>query len=455
MSLEADFRRNCEQHGWNRPQAHVLLAVSAGVDSMVMLALFLRLPVDQRPRITVLHVNHQLREQSRTEEAFLKAWCAQRQVPVVTATWPLNQHPQNGVEAAARTFRYQFFAKQLAAQHADWVATAHQADEQVETILFKLIRGGQLDQLTGMAPSRPFHDGQLIRPLLPFRKQTLRTYAQQHRITWYEDATNHELVASRNRLRLQILPALRRENPQIDQHLLAYAEQLDTVLRVTDQTVTDRLAQVVRQSQPLVVDTARFLEQSVDLQRLLLTRLIKTAAPALTTEQAVLRSCQQLLANSQRPTGRVDLGAGWQLVKTYDTFTCQQFKNFRQNSEEVFSFMVVLNQWRTLGNGWQFGCFEPDATETLPTSEVVALTADQFPLRVRSWQPTDRLRLATGHHQTVRRALINAKVPREARSAVPVLVTAKGEVLAALGVKWSVLPPRAHTKNYHIKLQHE
>lgn len=455
VSLETDFQQNCQQQGWADPRQRGLIAVSTGVDSMVLLNLFTRLPAAQRPQLTVVYVDHQLREQSVEETAFLKRWCADRQLPLVTATWPVAQHPVHGIEDAARQFRYRFFAEQLEAQQADWIATAHQADEQAETILFKLLRGGQLDQLTGMAASRPFHRGRLIRPLLPFTKQQLRAYAREQRIPWYEDATNQELTASRNRIRLQLLPELRRENPQVDRHLVAYADQLRTVLRVTEQVVTTQLARVIRQQQPLVVDSQRFLDQSADLQDLLLARLTKTAAPELTTESAVLRACRRLLVNVQRPTGWVDLGHGWRFVKNYDTFTYQQFKNSRQNSEEVFNFMVVLNQWRTLGNGWQLGCFTTDATTQLPANEVVALTDDQFPLRVRSWRATDRLRLASGHHQTVRRALINAKIPRKLRAKVPVLVTATGEVVAALGVKWSVLPTRSHTKNYHIKLQHE
>lgn len=455
MSLERDFQRNCERHGWNDPQQHGLIAVSTGVDSMVLLTLFARLPIAQRPRLTVVHVNHQLREQSQTEAAFLKRWCAQHQIPLVMAVWPRNQQPEHGVEEAARHFRYTFFAKQLSAQRADWIATAHQSDEQAETILFKLIRGGQLDQLTGMAVTRDFHGGQLIRPLLPFTKQQLRTYAKQQQIPWFEDATNRELTASRNRLRWQILPALRRENPQVDRHLLDYAAQLQTLLKVADQSVTASLETIVRQWQPLTVDTQGFLAETADLQHLLLRRLIKIIDPALATGNAVLQECLQLLSNDQHPTGTVDLGDGWTFYKAYETFTFKQLKNLRQNSEEVFSFMVVLNQWRTLGNGWQLGCFTTDASDDLSANEVVALSDGQFPLRVRSWQATDRLRLANGHHQTVRRALINAKVPRDQRVAVPVLVTAQDEVIAALGVKWSVLPLRARTSYYHIKLQHE
>lgn len=455
MSLETDFQRNCQLHGWNDPRQHGLIAVSTGVDSMVLLALFAQLPVDQRPQLTVVHVNHQLREQSRVEAAFLKDWCNRLQIPLVATIWLRDQQPTHGIEDAARQFRYQFFAEQLVAQDADWIATAHQADEQAETILFKLLRGGQLDQLTGMAASRSFHTGRLIRPLLPFTKAVLRTYAKQRQIPWYEDSTNHELTASRNRIRLQLLPAMREENPQVERHLREYASQLQAVLQVADQAVTDSLSQIVQHRDPLVVETQAFLKQPAARRQLILTRLIKQCEPTLRTETRVLQACERLLANAQHPTGTVDLGAGWSLAKKYGTFTFKQFENFRQKSEEVFSFMVVLNQWRTLGNGWRLGCFTTDDRDHSPQNEVVALTADQFPLRVRSWQAADRLRLGDGHHQTVRRALINAKVPREERTSVPVLVTVQDEVIAVLGVKWAVQPQRARTRNYHIKLEHE
>ncbi len=422
---------------------------------MVLLQLILRLPAAQRPAITVVHVNHQLRQQSQTEAAFLRRWCADRQLPLEVAVWPSDAHPTHGVEAAARAFRYQFFQTQLQQHHAAWVATAHQADEQAETVLLKLMRGGQLDQLTGMAPSRPLAPGRVIHPLLPFTKAQLIAYARAHQIPWYEDATNQALVASRNRVRHEILPQLQAENPQVVAHVNAYAQQLQATLTVANRALDQQLAHIVTDQTSVTGQTALLLAAPVAEQRLLLARLISRSAPGTSVSEAHLTECLQLLANGQRPTGTVAFGQDWAFIKTYDHFQFLQQKNFKEKSVEHFRFMVDLNQWRSVGNGWQIGCFTTEQQPTLSPHETVALTADQLPLMVRPWQAADRLRLATGHHQSVRRALINAKVPQSDRQQQVVLVTATGEVLALLGVKWSVYPPRPHTKNYHIVWKHE
>lgn len=450
MTLKSDFQRNWQAQGWADPQQHGLVAVSTGVDSMVLLQLLMTLPVTMRPKLTVVHVNHQLRQQSQTEAAFLKKWCAAHQIPLVTTKWPIDQHPSHGVEAAARAFRYDFFAQQLHQQKADWVATAHQADEQVETILLKLIRGGQLAQLTGMAASRPLAGGRVIRPLLPFTKERLKAYAREQQVPWYEDATNQELIASRNRVRHQLIPLLKQENPQVVEHVMTYAQQLQATLMISDQALDQQLQTIMTRSD----NVAGLLRHSIAEQRLLLTRLIKQQAPTISAGYPQIDQCLQLLANGQHPTGSVVFSEGWQLTKSYTHFRFWQPKKNDEKSVEHFRFMVDLDQWQSIGHGRQLGCFTTDTAKMI-THETIALTTTDFPLMVREWQAGDRLRLRTGHHQPVRRALINAKIPREQRAQQQVLVTAQGTVLAVLGVKWAVRPPRSHTKNYHIGLKAE
>lgn len=97
--------------------------------------------------------------------------------------------------------------------HAAVLLTAHHADDQAETVLMKLIRGGQLTQLQGILPEQPFAAGKLVRPLLPFSKEQIRTYAHEQQLTWYEDATNQNNDVLRNRIRHQVIPALKQENP--------------------------------------------------------------------------------------------------------------------------------------------------------------------------------------------------------------------------------------------------
>lgn len=454
MSLETAFRQNWHAQGWDHHPQPGLVAVSTGVDSMVLLALLRTLPAAERGPLTVVHVNHELRDQSRTEEAFLRQWCANRGLPVLVRHWPVAQHPQTGIEAAARAFRYRFFATALTTQAATWVATAHQADEQAETILLKLLRGGNLAQLTGMAASRPLGTGEVRHPLLPFTKAQLRQYAQQHQVPWYEDATNQDLTASRNRIRHRVLPVLTAENPQVVAHLQDYGAQLAAVLAVADRSLDQTLATIITNRHPVTGQVAPLLERPLAEQRLLLGRLIKQTAPQLSTAPSHLDQALKLLRHVQRPTGQIVFSNGWILEKRYRMFLFWQPQKFVKNPPEQISFMVVLNQWQTVGNGYLLGVFQSAPNHDSP-HRTLSLSASQLPLMVRPWRTTDRLRLADGHHQSVRRALINAKVPQTQRTQVPVLVTAQGEVLAALGVKWAVWPHRQQTTTYHIGYQPE
>ena len=125
----------------------LVVAVSTGVDSMVLLDLLQNLPKLRRPRLIVAHVNHHLRTQSTAEEAFLRTYCRQRSLPLEVAQWAVAEHPAKGIEAAARRFRYAFFATVMDKYQAQAVATAHHQDDLAETVLMKLIRGGRIEQL--------------------------------------------------------------------------------------------------------------------------------------------------------------------------------------------------------------------------------------------------------------------------------------------------------------------
>ncbi|MFC6275501.1 tRNA lysidine(34) synthetase TilS [Levilactobacillus tangyuanensis] len=455
MSLIERFREICAAHGWNDPTQKGLVAVSTGVDSMALLTLFLQLPVSERPQLTVVHVNHELRDQSEVEQGFLTDWCHVHQVPLVIKRWPIGDHPANGIELAARDFRYRFFKEQLEQQSADWVATAHQADEQVETILLKLIRGGQLDQLTGMPASRPLGMGQVIRPLLTMTKQELHDFAVAERIPWYEDATNRELVASRNRVRQVILPQLREENPQVDRHILDYADQLRTTLDLAQPQITAAMSNILTAADPITGSVEKLLSQSEVNQSIILMKVLKQAEPTLATEKPKLEQVFRLLKSRQHPTGTVKLGLGWVVEKRYQVFKVWQPKKSGEKSVEQFRFMVDLNHYHAIGRGWQLGLFVASASQKEEVAQTVTLTPDQLPLQVRPWTPTDVLRLRNGHHQSVRRALINAKIPRDQRAQISVLVTAKQEVLAVPGVKWSVWPRQTHATAYHLILKRD
>lgn len=188
----------------------IVLACSGGVDSMVLLHLLKQSPV--RNKLLVLHVNHQLQQQSGTWADFVTEQCAETPVKVMPVTvMDLGQ----GVEAAARHARYQAFESVLGKD--DVLVTGHHQDDQVETVFLRLLRGSSLAGLSGMPQWRACGRGQLYRPLLNASREQIERYAQQHSLKWVEDPSNESSMYDRNFLRNEVLPLIRQRWPQVNQ----------------------------------------------------------------------------------------------------------------------------------------------------------------------------------------------------------------------------------------------
>lgn len=439
------------QLGGFEPSDTVVVAVSTGVDSMVLLTLLQRLPVAHRPKLIVAHVDHQLRQQSQVERQFITTYCQQHGLPLEVAVWPLAAHPATGIEAAAREFRYAFFERVMKQTHATTLVTAHHANDQAETVLMKLIRGGDLTQLVGIRTEQPFGSGRLVRPLLRIDKATLLAYAQTNHLTWYEDATNQADDVLRNRIRHQVLPELQRENPALLAHVQSYADQLQQLLTIGHERVGQLLNQVL-----IDATTGRlsvFLTLTGAQQAALLTAWFKQRGVAVTT--AYVKMAQQLLTNSVKPQGEVDLPSGIKLIKRYQTFSLLEATKLAENPQSDRRIVLIFNQWvqftPQMALKLSHRRFE---SEQSATEMALALQPDDFPLTVRQAQSHDQIRLASGGHKTVRRILIDHKLTVEERQHQWVVTTASGEVLWLIGIQRSARPASLGERNYELQLRY-
>lgn len=200
--------------------ARVLLAVSGGLDSVVMMNLFQAAGAT----FAVAHGNFQLRaDAADDDEAFVAQLAQTAGVPCFAKRFDTKDFAHaNGVstQMAARTLRYEWF-ETLAIEHGyDWVVTAHHLNDQVETVLLNFIRGTGLSGMKGMratttpgSDESPLQQVGLFRPLLDFTKTELLTYAQEQRIMWREDASNAATLYARNYVRHEILPRMETLNP--------------------------------------------------------------------------------------------------------------------------------------------------------------------------------------------------------------------------------------------------
>jgi tRNA(Ile)-lysidine synthase len=231
-------QRPLEEHvarAWPAAQwanVHVVAAVSAGADSVAMLRLLLALKkrAGGSGKLYVAHVNHQLRPDAATDQAWLESLCLRLGVPLdvskadVAAVADIEG---DGWEAAARQTRYELLCATAERRGARFVAVAHTADDQVETVLHHILRGTGLAGLAGMSHARPLSATvSLVRPVLGVWRRDILQYLADIGQDFRTDATNAELRFTRNRLRHELVPLLREKfNPEIEATLLRLAQQ--------------------------------------------------------------------------------------------------------------------------------------------------------------------------------------------------------------------------------------
>ena len=209
----------------------VLCAVSGGADSMCLLTQMMALSEPKGFAVLCAHFDHRQRgEESQRDANFVRAFCAEHAVPCFVSAYEGERRD----EAALRDARYAFLRRVAAEQNCRWIATAHTADDQMETLLLNLARGSGLRGLTGIAPVQ----GDLLRPMLDMTRADVEAYLTEHQIPHVEDSTNAADAYARNRLRHAAVPALQSVNAQAVRHaaetaalLREDADYLDSLAR--------------------------------------------------------------------------------------------------------------------------------------------------------------------------------------------------------------------------------
>lgn len=199
------------------------MAVSGGIDSVVLLRYLKNREGECGYSLSAVHCEHGIRGKESVEDMrFVEALCAEWQVPLHTffEDCPKRAREEKvSLETAARHFRYESFATLVEENKADFIALAHHAGDEAETVLFRLSRGASLTGVGGMSAL----NGYLLRPLLNWTRAEIEEYARKEGLSWREDKTNFETEATRNKLRLEVLPRLEEAVPGAAGNLVRFA----------------------------------------------------------------------------------------------------------------------------------------------------------------------------------------------------------------------------------------
>lgn len=225
----------------------VLLAVSGGMDSVVMADLFYKTKIPA----TIAHVNFHLRgEESNRDEQFVEALAASYHFKYIVREFDTTLYAKENklsIQEAARILRYQWF-KELIYSNTDddklsLIATAHHANDSIETMLINFFRGTGIAGLHGILPA---HE-KIIRPLIFWRQEKLKSYALENDLKWVEDSSNESDKYTRNYFRHQLIPSLQNIFPEVEENLLGNISRLSEIEFIYDEAIQKRKNKLLKQ----------------------------------------------------------------------------------------------------------------------------------------------------------------------------------------------------------------
>jgi tRNA(Ile)-lysidine synthase len=406
---------------------HVLVAVSGGADSVALLHLLrFHTPV----RLTAAHFDHRMRGDSGADAAWVRGLCRAWDVPLIEAR---AEAPIRS-EGDARAARYAFLRRAQDQCGAAFLATAHHADDQAETVIFRIMRGTGLTGLAGIPERGPRG---LIRPLLPVRRDELRDYARRSLLRWREDPTNRELGPMRNRIRHGLLPRLPEEARQA---LIRLASLAAEAQRAVESRVERALAELaVEENGAVLLERGALDAYDSPIAAGVLRRVLRRFGTVL--DRPGTRTALQFIRTA--PSGRTLTLAGGRVRIATEfgrarvepvpdappadvTVEVRDAEGERPASIGGKAFLV---QWST----------------SPPPERGQAVTLDPAggPFTVRPWLPGDRIRMPGGT-RTLKKLFNEARVPRSRRARIPVVADATGRVVWVVGLAHAAdpAPPR-------------
>ena len=413
----------CREQQLLSPGDTVICAVSGGADSMAMLLLLHSLRQELDITVAAAHFNHCLRgTESDGDEAFVRAFCETRQIPFHLGSGDAAAYArQHGLslEEAARTLRYRFFDT----LHGT-VATAHTADDNLETVLMNLLRGSGLRGLSGIPPKR----GRLIRPMLPVTREEILSYLRDAGQNWREDGSNETDFCRRNRIRHHVIPPLREENPALSRTVLAESLLLREEDAFLDTLAEEELKKAARQDG---WDCETLLKLPTALLRRVLILLLRRHG--IPWDLGHVEALRLLLPHS----GRLSLPAAWEAVQS-----CGLLQFTRQETDVLIPRLLPVPGELLLPEcSLRVICtLQKDAADA--SENTLLLDARSLPgvVTVRSRRSGDFIALSGGT-RSLKRLMIDRKIPVLQRDLLPVLA-AEDRVLAvySLGVSRDYLP---------------
>ena len=426
----------------------ILVAFSGGADSSALLHILCRYSKQNGTKIYAAHVNHGIRgEEADRDEEFCRKLCGSLGVEIfiLRADVPsIAKERKESVETAARNVRYDFFECVMRENGIKILATAHNANDNLETLIFNMARGSGLSGMCGIPDSRPIDCGVVIRPMLAMEKSEIIEYCKEHSLDFVTDSTNTDTDYTRNLIRAEIIPIMQK----INSGALKNASRMCKNLR-EDSLCLDNIAEqlIDKYSDGYAIDLKHLSTHSNAIVNRAIIKLYNTVSSGESLEQAHVKALQ-MLARRAVPHSATSLPLGLEgVVENGKLYVVQRRENtvISDYKVELFDGKNTISQTNSeifIGNS-------QNAKNVYKNETILYIDFDKISgkLFARPRAAGDKIKM-NGMSKSVKKLMCEKKIPLELRNTIPVICDDLGIVaIPFIGVCDKVATKDKNDKN--------
>ena len=421
----------------------IVVGVSGGPDSMALLYILNEFKNKIDFNLVCAHVNHNKRKESQEEEDYVRSFCKDKKI--VFESTKITKWGDDNFENEARSARYSFFEKIIEKYHARYLMTAHHADDLIETILMRIVRGSTLKGYSGFSKVVDKGSYKIIRPFISITKDEIIKFVKNNNIKYYIDSTNNENIHTRNRYRHEILPFLKKENPNVHKKFIKFSEILLENSQYIEKE-SNKVFNRVFQNGVLLID--KFNE----LDHIIQNKIIYDILERIYGDDLLIIGDTHVdlifdLINSSKSNSIVHLPNNIIMMKAYNEITIEYDDQFKDEYEIEISSVVNLPNGKII----------EVVNESEDTSNyTIRLNSKEIklPLYVRNRHNGDKMQIkGMEGHKKISEIFINEKIKFKDRETWPVVLDAEDTVVWLPGLKKSQLDKKI-SQEYDIILKY-
>ena len=432
---------------WNK-EDKIAIALSGGVDSIVLFHLLVTEYKDSYKELVVFHINHGLREESYEEAEFVEKFVKDFDVKFYKEELNmsgLERDSHTSEEMLARELRYQAFNKMAKLEGVTKLLTAHHKNDQVENILMRLLTGRSIDHSLAICEEIEMAGLTIYRPLLNSLKAELEEYAKEKNLHYYVDATNFDTDYTRNNIRHNIVPLLNDINSGSFDNLINFANYYQNINNNLKKAILSNKDNYIfsRDEDKISLVKDKFLELNEEEMYFLLKDLITDELGIFDVKQrAIFDVVSSLKKNSGNKS--YDLKNNLKIISQYETLYIHKIEKKCYNDK----IEIIID--KICGNSVYEFYQNKFIISTDAKDSEIGFNKSELPLLITTKKEGDRVRRGE-INKKLSRIFIDEKVPKELRDTLPVIRNNKGEVLGVLGIGTKVNKNKIY--DYYIKMK--